>query len=52
MEAVKMMSGPIGSNRINFEKKRRKKAIIKKIVREIIKIKSVEAKILTIKSVI
>ncbi len=47
MEAVKMMRGPIGSKiNLTLRRKGEKKAIEKTIVREIIKIKSVDSKII------
>tara|TARA_A100001011_G_scaffold357606_2_gene402629 strand:- start:1169 stop:2302 length:1134 start_codon:yes stop_codon:yes gene_type:complete len=46
IEAVKMMRGPVGSEiKLTIRRKGEKKAIEKKIIREIIQIKSVEAKI-------
>ena len=47
VEAVKMMRGPVGSKiKLTIRRKGEKKAIEKNIIREIIQIKSVEAKIL------
>ena len=47
MEAVKLMRGPIGSSiELTIRRKGEKKALVKKITREIIVVKSVEAKIL------
>ena len=47
MEAVKLMRGPIGSSiELTIRRRGEKKALIKNITREIIVIKSVEAKIL------
>ena len=47
MEAVKLMRGPIGSSvELTIRRRGEKKALIKKITREIIVVKSVEAKIL------
>ena len=47
MEAVKLMRGPIGSSiELTIRRRCEKKALIKNITREIIVIKSVEAKIL------
>ncbi len=47
MEAVKLMRGPVGSPiELTIRRKGEKKALIKKITREIIVVKSVEAKIL------
>ena len=47
MEAVKLMRGPIGSSiELTIRRKGEKKALVKKIIREIIVVKSVEAKIL------
>ena len=47
MEAVKLMRGPIGSPvELTIRRRGEKKALIKKITREVIVIKSVEAKIL------
>ena len=46
IEAVKMMRGPVGSKvKLTIRRKGEKKAIEKNIIREIIQIKSVEAKI-------
>tara|TARA_Y100001970_G_scaffold89029_1_gene112350 strand:- start:4128 stop:5261 length:1134 start_codon:yes stop_codon:yes gene_type:complete len=46
VEAVKMMRGPVGSKiKLTIRRKGEKKAIEKNIIREIIQIKSVEAKI-------
>ena len=48
MEAVKMMRGPVGSEiKLTIRRKGEKKAIEKSIKREIIEIKSVEAKIIS-----
>ena len=47
MEAVKLMRGPVGSSiELTIRRKGEKKALIKKVVREIIVVKSVEAKLL------
>ena len=47
MEAVKLMRGPVGSSiELTIRRKGEKKALIKKITREIIVVKSVEGKIL------
>ena len=47
MEAVKLMRGPIGSSiELTIRRKGEKKALVKKVKREVIVIKSVEAKIL------
>ena len=47
MEAVKLMRGPIGSSiELTIRRRGEKKALIKKVTREIIVVKSVEAKIL------
>ena len=47
MEAVKLMRGPVGSEiNLTIRRKGKKKAFIKTIKREIIEIKSVEAKII------
>tara|TARA_Y100001970_G_scaffold288991_1_gene417999 strand:+ start:7515 stop:8648 length:1134 start_codon:yes stop_codon:yes gene_type:complete len=47
MEAVKLMRGPIGSSiELTIRRRGEKKALIKKIKREIIVVKSVDAKIL------
>ena len=47
MEAVKLMRGPIGSSiELTIRRKGEEKALVKKIIREIIVVKSVEAKIL------
>ena len=47
MEAVKLMRGPIGSSiELTIRRKGERKALVKKIKREVIVIKSVEAKIL------
>ena len=47
MEAVKLMRGPVGSEiNLTIRRKGKKKALIKTIKREIIEIKSVEAKII------
>ena len=47
MEAVKLMRGPVGSEiKLTIRRKGKKKAFIKTIKREIIEIKSVEAKII------
>tara|TARA_B100000686_G_scaffold309818_1_gene352080 strand:- start:47 stop:1180 length:1134 start_codon:yes stop_codon:yes gene_type:complete len=47
MEAVKLMRGPIGSSvELTIRRRGEKKALIKKITREVIVVKSVEAKIL------
>ena len=47
MEAVKLMRGPIGSSvELTIRRRGEKKALVKKITREIIVVKSVEAKIL------
>ena len=47
MEAVKLMRGPVGSKiNLTIRRKGKKKAFIKTIKREIIEIKSVEAKII------
>ena len=47
MEAVKLMRGPVGSPiELTIRRKGEKKALVKKVVREIIVVKSVEAKIL------
>ena len=47
MEAVKMMRGPVGSKiNLTIRRKGEKKALEKTIIREIIKVKSVEAKMI------
>jgi carboxyl-terminal processing protease len=47
MEAVKLMRGPIGSSvELTIRRRGEKKALIKKVTREIIVVKSVEGKIL------
>lgn len=47
MEAVKLMRGPVGTPiELTIRRKGEKKALIKKVVREIIVVKSVEAKLL------
>ena len=47
MEAVKLMRGPVGSSiELTIRRKGERKALVKKITREIIVVKSVEAKIL------
>ena len=47
MEAVKMMRGPVGSKiKLTLRRKGKKKALDKTITREIIQVKSVEAKII------
>ena len=47
MEAVKLMSGPVGTSiRINYKKKKLKKPLEFKITRKIIEIKSVNSEIL------
>ena len=47
MEAVKLMRGPVGSSiELTIRRRGEKKALIKNVTREIIVVKSVEAKIL------